>query len=248
MVSKASEDFPEPDSPVTQIRALRGSRTVTFLRLCSRAPCTTSSSAAMDSSLTRGSDRTDVLFWSSFQLLAPIELDCCQRQRDGPARPVARIDIDGALRGKSCEAIVGRPGHGCRALRAGRKREVARPAAVEDEHAPAHTRAEIAPVRAGHETAQRSSNAIEQRDLSPVAIHEEPHGSWRPRDGGEIVLTGPDHFLHQSRGPADRPGTAVDCPKPAKGHGGGTGGAGRRPLEEASIANERQRPTGLEGR
>src|SRR5215218_8920972 len=62
------------------------------------------------------------------------------------------------------------------------------------------------------------------------------------------MLTGPDHFLHQSRGPADRPGTAVDCPEPAKGHGGGTGGAGRRPLEEASIANERQRPTGLEGR
>src|SRR5438477_10999418 len=47
MVSKARLDFPEPESPVMQMRAFRGSRTVMSFRLCSRAPWTTSSSAAM---------------------------------------------------------------------------------------------------------------------------------------------------------------------------------------------------------
>src|SRR6266540_5633084 len=212
MVSKASEDFPEPDSPVTQIRALRGSRTVTFLRLCSRAPCTTSSSAAMDSSLARRSDRTDVLF------LAPVELYCRQRQRDGRARPVARIDVDGALRGKRCEALVRRPGHGCRALRAGREREVARPAAVEDEHAPAHTCAEIAPVRAGHETAQRSSHALEKRDRSSVSLHEQGPDSLRSCDDGKVVLPGPDELLHERGRAAHVARAAVDLSEPSEGH------------------------------
>src|SRR6186713_1687735 len=45
MVSNASDDLPDPDSPVTQTSAFRGMRTVTFFRLCSRAPWTTSSSA-----------------------------------------------------------------------------------------------------------------------------------------------------------------------------------------------------------
>src|SRR6188474_373492 len=44
MVSNASDDLPDPDSPVTQTSALRGMRTVTFFRLCSRAPWTTSAS------------------------------------------------------------------------------------------------------------------------------------------------------------------------------------------------------------
>src|SRR5579859_6490004 len=44
MVSKARLDLPEPLSPVMQTSAFRGKRTVTSLRLCSRAPCTTSSS------------------------------------------------------------------------------------------------------------------------------------------------------------------------------------------------------------
>ena len=39
--------MPEPDRPVMQISAFRGSRTVTSLRLCSRAPWTTSSSAGI---------------------------------------------------------------------------------------------------------------------------------------------------------------------------------------------------------
>src|SRR6266567_1752657 len=40
MVSKASEDLPEPDSPVRTTRLSRGMSTSTFLRLCSRAPRT----------------------------------------------------------------------------------------------------------------------------------------------------------------------------------------------------------------
>src|SRR3954451_6858090 len=46
-MSKARDDFPEPDRPVMQISLLRGSRTVTSLRLCSLAPWTTSSSEAI---------------------------------------------------------------------------------------------------------------------------------------------------------------------------------------------------------
>src|SRR5580698_1979905 len=40
MVSKASEDFPEPLSPVITVKVLRGISTSIFLRLCWRAPCT----------------------------------------------------------------------------------------------------------------------------------------------------------------------------------------------------------------
>src|SRR5438046_9669665 len=38
MVSKASEDLPEPDSPVKTASLSRGISTSMFLRLCSRAP------------------------------------------------------------------------------------------------------------------------------------------------------------------------------------------------------------------
>src|SRR5581483_8074007 len=40
MVSKASDDFPDPDSPVITTRLSRGRSTSIFLRLCSRAPRT----------------------------------------------------------------------------------------------------------------------------------------------------------------------------------------------------------------
>src|ERR1039457_4305035 len=40
MVSKASEDLPDPLSPVITVKALRGISTSIFLRLCWRAPCT----------------------------------------------------------------------------------------------------------------------------------------------------------------------------------------------------------------
>src|SRR6185312_6966036 len=38
MVSKASEDLPEPERPVSTVSVSRGISTSTFLRLCSRAP------------------------------------------------------------------------------------------------------------------------------------------------------------------------------------------------------------------
>src|SRR5271170_2644045 len=40
MVSKAREDLPEPESPVTTVRVLRGIATLTLRRLCWRAPRT----------------------------------------------------------------------------------------------------------------------------------------------------------------------------------------------------------------
>src|SRR5688572_12765669 len=40
MVSKASEDLPEPESPVITTSLSRGISMSTFLRLCSRAPRT----------------------------------------------------------------------------------------------------------------------------------------------------------------------------------------------------------------
>src|SRR5271165_1587566 len=40
MVSKASDDLPDPLRPVTTVRVLRGITTSMFLRLCWRAPCT----------------------------------------------------------------------------------------------------------------------------------------------------------------------------------------------------------------
>src|SRR4051794_34956626 len=58
MVSKASDDLPDPDSPVMTTSASRGSATVMSLRLCSRAPETTSASdRAMEISVW---NRTDV--------------------------------------------------------------------------------------------------------------------------------------------------------------------------------------------
>ena len=41
MVSKASDDLPEPESPVNTMRRSRGSSMETFFKLCSRAPRTT---------------------------------------------------------------------------------------------------------------------------------------------------------------------------------------------------------------
>src|SRR5207237_9961790 len=51
MVSKASEDFPDPEIPVNTIRRSRGSSRETSCRLCSRAP-----------RITRTSD-TDREYW-----------------------------------------------------------------------------------------------------------------------------------------------------------------------------------------
>src|SRR5579871_758065 len=40
MVSKASEDLPDPLNPVMTVKVLRGISTSIFFRLCWRAPCT----------------------------------------------------------------------------------------------------------------------------------------------------------------------------------------------------------------
>src|SRR5579863_7976675 len=40
MVSKASEDLPEPLNPVITVKVFRGISTSIFFRLCCRAPCT----------------------------------------------------------------------------------------------------------------------------------------------------------------------------------------------------------------
>src|SRR5215475_9627110 len=48
MVSKASEDFPEPLRPVITVRVLRGISTEMFFRLCWRAPLTVILLMAMD--------------------------------------------------------------------------------------------------------------------------------------------------------------------------------------------------------
>src|SRR5215467_11151069 len=51
MVSNARLDFPEPDRPVKTIMESRGRSSETSLRLCSRAPRTTSRSATALSAL-----------------------------------------------------------------------------------------------------------------------------------------------------------------------------------------------------
>src|SRR5688572_8267409 len=47
MVSKASDDFPDPDKPVMTVSLSRGMVTSMFLRLCARAPRTMRASSAI---------------------------------------------------------------------------------------------------------------------------------------------------------------------------------------------------------
>src|SRR4051812_31670117 len=60
MVSKASDDLPEPDRPVTTTSLSRGISTSMFLRLCSRAPLTTILFIAW----VTGSGRGRLRFWA----------------------------------------------------------------------------------------------------------------------------------------------------------------------------------------
>src|SRR5450759_2031016 len=48
MVSKASDDLPDPLNPVITVSVLRGISTSMFFRLCCRAPCTVMRSSMMD--------------------------------------------------------------------------------------------------------------------------------------------------------------------------------------------------------
>src|SRR6185312_4167597 len=60
MVSKASDDLPEPDRPVITTRLLRGISTSTFFRLCSRAPRTMILSCIFRELITYG-PRADII-------------------------------------------------------------------------------------------------------------------------------------------------------------------------------------------
>src|SRR5690606_42063033 len=57
MVSKASEDLPDPDRPVKTMSESRGRSSETFLRLCSRAPRTMRRSATPVRTFLERSDR-----------------------------------------------------------------------------------------------------------------------------------------------------------------------------------------------
>src|SRR5579875_1563426 len=61
MVSKASEDLPDPDTPVITTRRSRGMTTSKFLRLCWRAPRTQIASLGTLRPSRHGSDRTERL-------------------------------------------------------------------------------------------------------------------------------------------------------------------------------------------
>src|SRR3954468_14444948 len=67
MVSKASDDLPEPDSPVNTTSLSRGIVRSTFLRLCSRAPRIAITRACPCASAAR-SKRSSILAIWSFEL------------------------------------------------------------------------------------------------------------------------------------------------------------------------------------
>src|SRR3990172_5512147 len=76
MVSKAREDFPEPDNPVNTINRLRGSSSETFFRLCSRAPLMTIDSADIGPSPGEGvrlyrQPVTELQGWDSPEVTSP---------------------------------------------------------------------------------------------------------------------------------------------------------------------------------
>src|SRR5688572_26036541 len=61
MVSKASDDLPDPDTPVMTTNLLRGTTTSMFLRLCSRAPRMTMESIGRNQSNSGGGGGVPVL-------------------------------------------------------------------------------------------------------------------------------------------------------------------------------------------
>src|SRR3990170_861715 len=61
IVSKASDDLPEPERPVNTMSRLRGSSSETFFRLCSRAPLMTMDSVDMARPRAEGGDCTACL-------------------------------------------------------------------------------------------------------------------------------------------------------------------------------------------
>src|SRR5690348_13946789 len=73
MVSKASEDLPDPDRPVITTRLSRGMSTSIFFRLCSRAP------------------RTESVLPAILSLMDP-DGKGCRTRSDGPRDIVAEAD------------------------------------------------------------------------------------------------------------------------------------------------------------
>src|SRR5258708_8677651 len=77
MVSKASEDLPEPDRPVNTTSLSRGIDSVTFLRLCSRAP--------------------RIVIWSVGMNLESFLFSCDRKRRAGRGHQPAVAAFDPAL-------------------------------------------------------------------------------------------------------------------------------------------------------
>src|SRR6185503_4790733 len=93
MVSNASEDLPEPESPVMTVRALRGSATEMFLRLCSRAPRTLRNSWGIRSQKYREARRHSTLP-SRFSSL-PSYLSAMRRLRNSRAPESDEAALEG---------------------------------------------------------------------------------------------------------------------------------------------------------
>src|ERR1051326_4020710 len=74
MVSKARDDLPEPESPVTTVRRSRGISTLTFFRLCWRAPRTVMRSIAIAKKLPRA---------LQYAILRPAETTIVNESRRG---------------------------------------------------------------------------------------------------------------------------------------------------------------------
>src|SRR6185437_9451806 len=95
MVSKASEDLPEPERPVNTTSLSRGIATSTFLRLCSRAP------------------RMVMARWSGLNGKSVMETLACRGARRGRAALRSRLDMLCRERSENDATLPGlRPGRG----------------------------------------------------------------------------------------------------------------------------------------
>src|ERR1043165_1069702 len=72
MVSKASDDLPDPETPVTTVSALCGTSKSMFLRLCTRAPRTTMLSLSCAPGFSNAFSETAILNLNRPILRSPI--------------------------------------------------------------------------------------------------------------------------------------------------------------------------------
>src|SRR6187549_892358 len=96
MVSNARLDLPLPESPVMTVSRSRGIRTVTSLRLCSRAPRTTSSSCGTSPVYRSISTRTSVPFGYA-RAQGPGPLQEVAKRWSGSAPRRSRLDHSSQL-------------------------------------------------------------------------------------------------------------------------------------------------------